>query len=132
MSPSASRLVSAASTRPRFQLRVWHLALLVVYVAIATVDIRDHTRREPFLATFAAAGFAVYALIGWLGWCRFRRLEARLGPATTLVLFMVAMAAFFLAATVLYLVLEYAYLTGGLYRLGRWAGLPTPAIFRGS
>ena len=96
------------------------------------MDIRDHTRREPFLATLAAAGFAGYAVLGWLGWYRYRRLESRLGAIATLALYMVAMAAFFLVATAVYLVLEYAYLTGGFYKLGRWAGIPNSVIFRRS
>jgi hypothetical protein len=78
----------------------------------------------------ASAGFAGYAVLGWLGLCGFRKLETRLGAVTTLLLYMVAMAAIFLMATAVYLILQYAYLTGGLYRLGRWAGLPIPADFR--
>lgn len=130
MTPPAPALDPTGHAGPCFQLRVWHLALLVLYVAIATVDIRDQTRREPFLMTLAAAGFAGYALLGWLGWRRFRRLEARIGPAATLVLFLGAMAGLFLLATVIYLVLEYAYVTGGLYKLGRWAGFSNPTRLR--
>jgi hypothetical protein len=130
MNPSAASFVATSHSGPRLQLRVWHLALLVLYVAIATVDIRDQTRREPFLVSLASAGFAGYGLIGWMGWCRFRRLETRLGATATLVFYLVLMAAVFLVATVAYLVLEYVYLTGGLSKLGRWAGIPTPAILR--
>jgi hypothetical protein len=130
MNPSTGSLAPAAHPVPRFQLRVWHLGLLVLYTAIATADLLDHTRREPFLMALASAGFAGYAVLGWLGWCCFHKLEMRLGAVTTLLLYMVAMAAVFLMATAVYLILEYAYLTGGLYRLGRWAGLPTPSVFR--
>jgi hypothetical protein len=130
MNPPTGSLAPAAHVAPRFQLHVWHLGLLVLYAAIATADILDHTRREPFLMALASAGFAGYAVLGWLGWCRFRRLETRLGAMTMLLLYVVAMATIFLVATAVYLILEYAYLTGGLYRLGRWAGLPTPSIFR--
>jgi hypothetical protein len=132
MNPSTGSLAPATYAAPRFQLRVWHLGLLVFYAAIATADTLDHTRREPILTALASAGFAGYAVLVWLGWCLFRRLETRLGATTTLALYVVAMAAFFLVATAAYLVVEYAYLTGGLYRLGHWAGLPTPAIFRRS
>ena len=132
MDPSSVTLAPGTHATSRFQLRVWHLALLVLYVAIATVDIRDQTRREPFLMALATAGFAGYALLGWLGWGRFRRLESRLGASATLVLYMVAMAALFLVATAVYLVLEYAYVTGGFHKLGRWAGIPVPVIFRRS
>ena len=79
MNRSSVTLAPGTHATPRFQLRVWHLAILVLYVAIATVDIRDQTRREPFLMALATAGFAGYALLGWLGWGRFRRLETRLG-----------------------------------------------------
>jgi hypothetical protein len=130
MDPTTGSLTAAAQTVPRFQLRVWHLGFLVLYAAIAITDILDHTHREPFLMTLASAGFAGYAVLGWLGWCRFRRFETRLGAMTTLLLYTVAMAALFLVATAAYLILEYAYLTGGLYRLGRWVGLPMPSVFR--
>ena len=100
MDPSSVTLAQGTHATPRFQLRVWHLALLVLYVAIATVDIRDQTRREPFLMALATAGFAGYALLGWLGWGRFRRLESasRRDPPRSSS-YMVAMAAFFLVAT---------------------------------
>jgi hypothetical protein len=132
MSQTASSLAVTSRNVPRFQLRVWNVALIVLFVAIAIVDIRDQTRREPFLVALASAGFVGYGLIGWLGWRSIRRLENRLGPLSTPILYMVAMAAFFLLATVAYLVLEHAYFTGGLARLGRWAGISTPAIFRRS
>jgi hypothetical protein len=130
MNPSTGSLALAAHPASRFQLHVWHIGLLVLYAAIATADILDHTRREPFLMAMASAGLAGYAVLGWLGWCRIRRLQTRLGATTTLVLYLISMAAFFLMATAAYLVVEYAYLTGDLYRLGRWAGLGVPSTFR--
>ena len=82
-------------------------------MAIATVDIRDQTRREPFLMALATAGFAGYACsAGWAGLASAGS-KSRLGATATLVLYLVAMAALFLLATAVYLVLEYAYVTGG-------------------
>lgn len=98
---------------PLVQFRVWHLWLLTLFVAIAIVNIRDQRRSEPALVALASAGFALYGLLGWGGWCLARRLRPRLGAVPVLVLYLVAMAVFFLVATVVYLVLEYRYLVGG-------------------
>jgi hypothetical protein len=106
-------------TSPFLQLRIWHLALLVLYVAIAIVDIKDQRRSEPALIGLAATGFAAYGLLCWLGWHGMRRFEHRLGLAVVVIVYAVAMAAIFLVATITYLALEYAYLTGCLSRLMR-------------
>jgi hypothetical protein len=45
-----------------------------------------------------------------------RKLEQRLGRMGMVIFYLTAMAALFLAATIIYLGLEYAYLRG--YRLG--------------
>lgn len=103
---------SAIRTSTLWQFRIWHLAILVVYVAIAIVDIQDNRRTEPFLVALAAAGFAAYAVICWLAWHLMQRLERRLGFLPVVIAYLVAMAALFLAATVIYLMLEYAYLRG--------------------
>jgi hypothetical protein len=97
------------------QFRIWHLVVLVVYVAIAIVDIKDNRRTEPALIILAACGFAGYATICWLAWHGIRRLALRIGLISMMMLYLVAMAALFFAATVAYLLLEYAYLCG--YRL---------------
>lgn len=94
------------------QLRVWHLALLVLFVAIAIVNIQDQRRSEPVLIALASAGFALYGVLGWLGWHVARRLDARLGPWLVRIVFLSAMAGLFLVATVVYLVIEYSYLVG--------------------
>jgi hypothetical protein len=94
------------------QFRVWHLALLVLFVAVAIVNIQDQGRTELPLVILAATGFVVYGILGWLGWRAARRLEARLGPTLLLVLYLAAMAGFFLVATAVYLVAEHVYLTG--------------------
>jgi hypothetical protein len=97
---------------PLAQLRVWHLALLVLFVAIAIADIQDHNRREPALIVLAGAGYGLYALLGWLGWRAVQRLEPRIGRVRLLILYIVFMGAFFLLATAIYLVIEQAYLAG--------------------
>jgi hypothetical protein len=97
-----------------YQPRIWHLALLVLFVALAMADIQDHRMHEPALIALAAGGFLLYGLIGWVGWwAARRRLESRLGPMLLLILYAIAMGAFFLMATVIYLIIE------SLYRGGR-------------
>lgn len=96
------------------QFRVWHLALLVLFVAIAIVNLQDQRRSEPALIALAAAGFVLYGILGWLGWRVARRFEARLSPTLLLILYLVAMAALFLMATVIYLIAEQLYLYGRL------------------
>ena len=49
---------------PRFQLRIWHLALLVVFVAVAIVQIQDQRPGEPGLVAIACAGFVLYGVLG--------------------------------------------------------------------
>src|SRR3954453_7664582 len=91
---------------PIARLRIWHLALLVLFVAIAIVNIQDQRRSEPALIALAIAGFAAYWLLCWLGWKYAQRFEAQLGSTLLLILYLVAMAAPFLAAPVAYLVNE--------------------------
>src|SRR4051794_27879944 len=76
MTRSDPSLATSGQIRQPLQLRVWHLALLVLYVALATLDVRDQTQHQPFLMALATVGFAGYALLGWLGWNRFRRFES--------------------------------------------------------
>ena len=96
-----------------YQPRIWHLLLLVLFVAIAIADIQDHRVHEPFLIALAAGGFALYGLIGWLGWwIARRRLESRLGPMWLFAIYAAAMGMLFLVATGIYLVIEYAYRNG--------------------
>jgi hypothetical protein len=96
------------------QLRIWQLALLVLFVAIAIVNIQDQRVTEPALIGLAAAGFVLYGLLGWAGWRALRRFETRLGPTLLLILYLVAMAGLFLVATVTYLVIEHLYRVRGL------------------
>jgi hypothetical protein len=109
-----SKPIGHASGRltPWFQIKVWHLAVIPVIMALAIRDIQDHARSEPVLLTLAAAGYMVYFLFVWLVWLYVRRFEAWLGLPILLAVFMTAMAAFFLIATVIYLVIEYAYVVG--------------------
>ena len=112
MTPSAPSLGSPNRAAPLLQLPVWSLMLIVLYVAIAIVDIQDQRRSEPALIALASAGFLGYGLLAWLTWHYSRRFEARLGGLLLVILYLVATAALFLLATVVYLVLEYAYLRG--------------------
>ncbi len=98
-----------------YQPRVWHLSLLVLFVAIAIVQIQDQRVHEPFLIALAAGGFVLYALIGWIGWwVARRRLGSRIGPLLLFIVYAIAMGVLFLVATIIYLVLEH------LYRHGRF------------
>jgi membrane protein YdbS with pleckstrin-like domain len=95
------------------QLRVWHLALLVLFVAIAIADIQDQRIHEPALIALAAGGLMLYGLIGWIGWwAARRRLESRLGPLLLFLLYAIAMGALFLVATVIYLVIAHVHRGG--------------------
>jgi len=93
-----------------YQPRIWHLSLLVLFVAIAIVQIQDQRVHEPFLIALAAGGFLLYGLISWLAWrAARRRFGSRLGPMWFFAIFAISMGAFFLVATAIYLVIEYAY-----------------------
>jgi hypothetical protein len=103
---------SKRGTRGWAQLRIWHLAMLVVFVAIAIADIQDQRIREPALIALAAGGLVLYGTIGWFGWWATRRFESRLGLAWLFVLYAVAMGLLFLLATVIYLVIAHVYRGG--------------------
>jgi hypothetical protein len=97
-----------------YRPRIWHLLLLVLFVAIAIADIQDQRVHEPLLIALAAGGFLLYGLIAWFGWwIARRRLGSRLGPVWLFAIYAVAMAALFLVATVIYLVIEHRYRVGG-------------------
>ena len=112
---------SLTAAHPRARFRVWHLWLLALFVAVAIVNIQDQGRSEPALVALAIAGFALYGLLGWGAWLIARRYRARLGTTAALALYLVALAVLFLAATVVYLLIEHAYLVGG-FNLARFAG----------
>ena len=88
------------------QVRIWQLALLVLYVAIAIVNIQDQRPGAPVMVALASAGFAGYGVLAWLFWRIVVRSEGRLGKLPLLILYLIGMAALFLAATVVYLVIE--------------------------
>lgn len=113
-----------AGARPAAGLRLWHLALLVVLVAVAIANIQDQRVREPALVALACLGFVGYGIIGWLGWRVSRRVERRLGPTTRLVLFLAALAFLFFLASVVYVSIEYAYHAGPFPpgKAGSWIG----------
>ncbi len=113
--PEAPSPPPPVRTADWYQPRVWHLSLLVLFVAIAIADIQDQRVHEPFLIALAAGGFVLYALIGWIGWwVARRRLGSRLGPLLLFIVYAIAMGVLFLVATIIYLVLEH------LYRHGRF------------
>jgi hypothetical protein len=94
------------------RFKVWHLVLLVGFVAVAIADIQDHRRTEPVLIALAGAGFAAYAALAWLAWAFARRFEGRVGRVALIGLYLAAMAGLFLVATVAYLLIEHVYLGG--------------------
>jgi hypothetical protein len=102
---------------PGLRWPIWGLMLAVVFVAIAIVDIQNLRRTEPVLIALAAAGYAGYGLLCWLAWRIMRRCRSRLGGVPALILYMVTMGCLFLLATVIYLIVEYAYLRGYFPRL---------------
>ena len=109
--PSASPPSRPAA--PWYQPRIWHLALLVLFVAMAIVQIQDQRVHEPTLIALAAGGFVLYAILGAIGWrIARRRLESRLRPMLLFLLYAIAMGALFLVATVIYLVIEHVYRNG--------------------
>jgi hypothetical protein len=96
------------------QPRIWHLALLVLFVAIAIADIKDQHIREPVLLALAAGGLVLYGLIGWIGWWAVRRFERRLGPVLLFIVYSVPMGTLFLVTTVIYLFIAHVYRGGRL------------------
>jgi len=114
MTKVQSRTPPTRHTPSWAQLRIWHLALLVLFVAIAIADIQDQRIREPVLIALAAGGLVLYGLIGWIGWWAVRRFEARLGPILLFTLYSVAMGVLFLVATVIYLITAHVYRGGRL------------------
>lgn len=114
MTQASSTAAPARGLRLLAQVRVWHLSMLVMFVAIAIVEIKDQGAREPLLVGLAAAGFALYGLIGWVGWHFVSRFEPRLGTIPLRMLYMSFMAALFLVATLIYTGIQIVYLSGHL------------------
>jgi hypothetical protein len=106
VSPESRRSPAIA----RFKL--WHLVLLVAFVAVAIADIKDNRRFEPFLIGLAGAGFALYAVLAWLSWVFAQRFVEKIGPVVLIGLYLAGMAGLFLFATVAYLMIEHLYLGG--------------------
>jgi hypothetical protein len=97
-----------------YQVRIWQLALLVAFAALAIVDVQSQRRSEPFLIGLAAAGYAAYGLLCWLVWHGLRKFESRLGRLLLVAVYAPTMGAVFLAAAILYLTIEYVFLGGSL------------------
>lgn len=109
---SARGVRGLGSSLARFT--IWQLSLLVAFVAVAIADIRAYGLREPALLGLAAAGYAAFAGLCWLIWHGLQRFRDRLGAVPLFAVYATVMGAIFLAAVVIYLVAEYAYLTGAL------------------
>jgi hypothetical protein len=114
MSAQTLRADPARPLGSLYQVRIWQLALVVLYVALAIVDIQDHRPAESFLVGLAAAGYAGYGLLCWLVWHGLLRWADKLGHALRVTIFAVSMGAVFLAAVIAYLLIEYVYLGGRL------------------
>ncbi len=112
MTRCAPSIVSVRWLSQLLQFRIWHMALLVAFVAIAIVEIREQRVTEPNLIALAAAGFAVYGLMVWVGWHCVKRWEGRVGSMLAIVVCVVTMGLLYLAATIVYLVVEYEYRGG--------------------
>ena len=91
---------------PLGQLRLWHLALLVLFVAVAIANVQDQRPPTPGLVALAVSGFVLYGFFGWAGWRFARRFEDRIGSTLLLVLYLAAMAMLFLVATLVYVAME--------------------------
>ncbi|MGC8638737.1 MAG: hypothetical protein ACP5XB_02530 [Isosphaeraceae bacterium] len=74
MSTAGLPVRSPGRFTPLVQIQLWQLAILVVYVAVAIVDIQDHGRTEPVLVALASLGYVAFGLVCWLGWHASRRL----------------------------------------------------------
>jgi hypothetical protein len=92
--------------------KVWHLTLLVAFVALAIADIQDHRMTDPVLIALAAGGFAAYAVLAWLGWIFARKFESKVNRVALLGLYYASMAGLFFMATVAYLLIESVYQGG--------------------
>jgi hypothetical protein len=114
MSPDLGLFRPSRPVASLFQIQLWQLALLVMFVAIAIVDIQNHRRTEPALVLLAAAGYAGFGVVCWLCWHVLRRLRPRMGTIALAAVYVPAMGGLFLAAVVTYLVIEYFYLGGSL------------------
>lgn len=118
-SPSLSARGTRAFGPSLTQVTLWQLALLVAFVAVAIADIRAYGVHEPTLLALAAAGYAGFALLCWLVWHAVQRFRVRVGTVPLVAGYVAVMGAVFLAAVAIYLVIEYAYLTGGFDGLSR-------------
>jgi len=109
---AAPRSAAAGIRRlsPLTNLRVWHLVVLVVYVAVAIQQMQAQRIGDPLLIGLASFGFVGYGILGWVGWCLARSYADRHGRLQATVIYMIAMACLFLLATIIYLLLEYAHL----------------------
>jgi hypothetical protein len=100
--------------RPRAGLRLWHWSVIVLFVAVAIVNIQDQRITDRFLLGLACAGFVGYAVLAIVGWRYSRRLERRLGPLFALILYLIALAVLFIVASILFVAISDLYQFGTL------------------
>jgi hypothetical protein len=101
-----------AAARPRGGFRIWHYAVLIVFIAIAITDVQHQHIHDARLLALASGGFALYGLIAAIAWFYVQHFESKIGRSALLIAYCVGMGAFFLFATVCYLMIEYAIVTG--------------------
>ncbi len=100
-------------------MRLWHLTLLPLLVALAYVNVRDQRITDPLWAAVAIAGFVLYGAIAWWLWSRAvprwagskvaKVLARKVGVGDRTIAaaaYLVVMAALFLLATWIYVYLE--------------------------
>ncbi|WP_422931186.1 hypothetical protein [Singulisphaera sp. PoT] len=90
-------------------VKLWHLGLLVAYVAVAIQQVQAQRVSDPLLIGLAAVGFLGYAVIGVVAWKIASAYADRIGAVRATSLYFTFMAGLFLLATVIYVCLEYAH-----------------------
>ncbi len=100
--------------RRRIGLRLWHWAVIVLFVAVAIANIQDQRITNPRLLALAIVGFGGYAILAVLGWKLCRRLEPRLGFLAVLILYLTALGVLFVVASFVYVAISDLYQFGTL------------------
>jgi hypothetical protein len=120
MSPQDEPAVVADKPRPA-GLRLWHLSVVVLAVAVAGAMVREGRMQEPLLIALAVAGFLGWCLVAGLGfrlvWRELRRPDGggesrrrtRRQVAAVLI-YLFAMTTSFVIGLWIYLSIEFRYL----------------------
>lgn len=109
MSSTPSLLETKRPRSPRGRFQIWHLSLLVAFVAVAIANLQDQRTTEPVLIAIAIAGFVAYAGLAILGWKLARRSAPRLGSLLALLVYLFTMTALFIVASGIYVTIDYQY-----------------------